>query len=185
VKAPADLVIRAADVADAQAITEIYNEAIATTTATFDTELKSVDDRRRWLEEHTGRHPVIVAMTQRNVVGYASLTRWSDRCAYDGTAETSFYVRSSARNRGIGRALKLAIIEEARRLGYHTLLARVAAESEVSAHLNRACGFELVGTMREVGYKFGRRLDVHLFQIMLRSAAAPTAVGACGARTCS
>jgi phosphinothricin acetyltransferase len=159
--------IRRAEMEDASAIAEIYNEAILTTTATFDTELKSVEDRARWLQEHDERHPVLVADVNGKVVGWASLTRWSDRRAYDDTAETSFYVHSTHRGQGIGRRLKDAIIEEARRLGYHTLIARIADGSRESIHLNERAGFVHVGTLKEVGRKFGRLLDVHIMQKML------------------
>ena len=116
--------IRHAELTDAAGIADVYNEAILHTTATFDTEPKSVDDRKEWLQSHDDRHPVLVAVLDGRVVGWASLTYWSDRPAYDDTAETSFYVHSSCRGRGIGRKLKEAIIEEARRLRYHTLIAR-------------------------------------------------------------
>jgi phosphinothricin acetyltransferase len=160
--------IRPAEWGDAAAIAEIYNEAILTTTATFDTEPKSVEERRQWLESHDGRHPVLVALTGGTVVGWASLSRWSERAAYDDTAETSFYVHSAHRGCGIGRGLKDAIIAEARRLGYHTLIARIAEGSAESLHLNEAAGFVHVGTLREVGHKFGKLLDVHIMQKMLR-----------------
>src|SRR5689334_23168715 len=91
--------IRRAELADASAIADIYNEAILTTTATFDTEPKSVEDRVQWLQSHDERHPVLVAVVDGTVVGWASLTRWSERRAYDETAETSFYVHSSQRGR--------------------------------------------------------------------------------------
>lgn len=159
--------IRRARLADAAAIASIYNEAIATTTATFDLEPKSVADREDWLREHDDRHPVLVADVDGQIAGWASLTKYSDRAAYDETAETSFYVASSFRGHGIGRALKTAIIDEARRLGYHSLIARVTAESHASVHLNVEAGFRLVGTLREVGRKFGRLLDVHIMQKML------------------
>lgn len=159
--------IRRARLADAAAIAEIYNEAIATTTATFDLEPKSVAEREDWLREHDDRHPVLVADVDGQVAGWASLTKYSDRAAYDETAETSFYVASQFRGQGLGRALKEAIIDEARRLGYHSLIARVTAESHASVHLNEAAGFRLVGTLREVGRKFGRLLDVHIMQKML------------------
>jgi L-amino acid N-acyltransferase len=159
--------IRRAELSDASAIAEIYNEAILTTTATFDTETKSVEEREEWLKSHDERFPVLVAAVDGGVVGWASLTRWSERRAYDRTAETSFYVHSTHRGRGIGRALKRAIIEEAVRLGYHTLIARVADGSDESLHLNESFGFVHVGTLREVGYKFGRLLDVHVMQKML------------------
>lgn len=159
--------IRSADLADVAAIADIYNEAILTTTATFDTEPKSIAERTQWLQSHDERHPVLVAVEDGMVVGWASLTRWSERRAYDGTAETSFYVRSTHRGRGIGRSLKAAIIEEARRLKFHTLIARVAQGSEESIHLNTDAGFVHVGTLKEVGSKFGRLLDVHIMQKML------------------
>ncbi len=159
--------IRRATVADVPAITDIYNDAIRTTTATFDTEPKSVEDRRTWFAAHGERHPVLVAEFDGRVVGWSSLSKWSDRCAYDDTAETSFYVAVAHRGRGVGRALKMATVAEARRLGYHTLIARVAEGSDASLHLNREAGFALVGTLKQVGMKFGRRLDVHILQLML------------------
>jgi phosphinothricin acetyltransferase len=163
----ADAIIRRAVLSDVAAITSIYNEAILTTTATFDTEPKSVDERAAWLGAHDERHPVLVAAIGDDVVGWACLSKWSDRSAYDGTAETSFYVAAEHRGRGIGRRLKEAIIGESRRLGYHTLIARVAEGSEASRHLNESAGFVHVGTLKEVGRKFGRWLDVDVMQLML------------------
>lgn len=162
-----DLVIRRAERPDAAAIAGIYNEAILTTTATFDLEPKSVADREQWLETRSERFPVLVGTVGGAVVGFASLSPWSDRAAYDGTAETALYVHSSHRGRGIGRRLKAEIIEQARALGFHTLIARVTEDSEASIHLNLEAGFVIVGTLREVGRKFGRLLDVHVMQRML------------------
>src|SRR3954471_10820776 len=116
------VMIRHATPADGSAIADIYNEAILTTTATFDTEPKTVQEREEWLQSHDERHPVLVAVREGRVIGWASLSAWSDRAAYSATAETSFYVHSSHRGAGVGRQLKAAIIEEARRLGYHTLI---------------------------------------------------------------
>lgn len=161
------LQIRRAEPADAAAIADIYNEAILTTTATFDTEIKTTAERLQWLKSHDDRHPVLVALVDGNVVGWASLSKWSERCAYADTAETSFYVKSDFRGQGIGRKLKEAIVAEALRLKFHTLIARVAQESHESLHLNLRTGFVLVGTLKEVGQKFGRRLDVHILQKML------------------
>ncbi len=159
--------IRRALATDVEAITIIYNEAVLTTTATFDTETKTVAERLDWFKTHDDRHPILVATIEGRVVGWTSLTKWSDRPAYDDTAETSFYVHSEFRGRGIGRMLKEAIIREAYNLNFHTLIARVAEGSQESLHLNESAGFVHVGTMKEVERKFGKLLDVHILQKML------------------
>jgi L-amino acid N-acyltransferase YncA len=159
--------IRRAQPADLGAITEIYNEAILMTTATFDTEPKSAADQSEWFRSHDERHPILVAVQNGKVVGWASLSKWSDRHAYDDAAETSFYVESEFRGQGIGRKLKDGIIEEARRLHFHTLIARVAEGNPESLHLNESAGFVRVGTLKEIGRKFGKLLDVHILQKIL------------------
>lgn len=161
------LTIRRAVEDDIHAVTDVYNEAIRATTATFDTEPRTIERQLEWFHSHGPAHPILVAELDGQVVGWSCLTRWSDRPAYDETAETSFYVAEAFRGQGIGRKLKEAVIGEAIDLGYHTLLARVAAGSDASIHLNKSLGFALVGTMKEVGYKFGKRLDVHIFQKIL------------------
>lgn len=159
--------IRPAVSADVPEITEIYNEAIAETTATFDIEPKTIADREAWLGDRDSRFPVIVAESGGRVVGWAALTPWSSRAGYADTAESAIYVHSAHRNRGIGRQLKRRIIELARQHRFHTLVVRVTAESEASVHLNVEFGFEHVGTLKEAGRKFGRLLDVHIMQKML------------------
>jgi len=161
------ILIRPAELSDLDAITEIYNEAILNTTATFDTEPKTGSEQLSWFHDHDARHPVLVAVLDGNVAGWASLSKWSGRCAYADTAETSFYVKAEHRGQGIGRKLKAAIIEEARKLKFHTLIARVAQGSEESLHLNECFGFVHIGTLKEVGRKFNKLLDVNIFQKML------------------
>ena len=159
--------IRAAKKTDLDSITGIYNEAIETTTATFDTKPKTAAEQLEWFEAHEGRFPVVVAEVDGEVVGWASLSPWSGRCAYSDTAESSFYVKSGHRGLGIGRRLKRVIIDEARSRGFHVLIAQIAEGADASRHLNEDFGFEYVGTLREVGKKFGRILDVHLYQLIL------------------
>lgn len=163
--------IRHATESDLPAITEIFNEAILNTTASFYVEPRTVEDRKAWFETHNERFPVLVAEVEDDgelkVVGWASLNQWSVRAAYDGTAETSFYVKESHRGLGIGTELKKETIAEAKRLGFHTLLARMADGSDASIHVNQKFEFEYKGTMKEVGFKFGRYIDVHLYQLML------------------
>jgi len=163
------LVIRPAELADLNAITQIYNEAVRTTTATFDTEPKTVDERRIWFENHDQKHPIFVAELGGEVLGWASLSKWSDRPAYDGTAEISLYVKEEFRDRGIGKKLLEATVREGEKVGLHTVIARIAEGNEISVHLHESVGFKHIGIMREVGRKFGKLLDVYLMQKMYPS----------------
>ncbi len=156
--------IRPATEKDIPIMTEIYNEAILNTTATFDTEIKSIDDRLLWFRMHDAKHPVIVATFNDQVIGWASLNRWSDRIAYDCTAEVSLYVHVDFRNYGTGKRLLEMLTIEGERVGLHTLLARITEGNEKSIYLHERLGFEIVGTLREVGEKFGKYLDVIMMQ---------------------
>ncbi|MCC9601768.1 N-acetyltransferase family protein [Stieleria sp. JC731] len=162
-----DFKIRHATIDDAAAIADIYNQSILNTTATFDTEPKTLEERKAWLGNHDERHPVFVAEIDGRVVAWAALTRWSDRKAYDRTAETSFYVDKDFHGRGMGRALMTRLIEAGRAGDFHVLLALVVSESAASQHVCKKLGFEHCGTMREVGFKFGRPLDVLILQQIL------------------
>jgi phosphinothricin acetyltransferase len=161
------LVTRKAELSDVDAITEIYNEAILTTTATFDTEPKSTTERSQWFQSHDQRHPIWVAVLDGKVVGWISLSEWSDRPAYNDTGETSFYVKSEYRGMGIGTILLQTMMKEAQQLKYHTIIARIAGESDVSLHVHTNFNFVQVGRLKEVGRKFGKLLDVHILQKML------------------
>jgi len=177
-----DVEIRIASLTDVARITEIYNQAIVHTVATFDTEPKEAHAMEPWFNRHGDSYPVFVASVDQDeygspvtdnqdaldyVVGWASLSRWSDRSAYDRTAEVSLYIDESFQSRGIGRMLFKQLLDAAPRVGLHTLISRIAGENEVSIHLHRKFGFDHIGTMREVGFKFGRLLDVHLYQLIL------------------
>jgi L-amino acid N-acyltransferase YncA len=158
------IIIRPAKLADLPAITEIYNEAILKTTATFDTEPKTSEEQKIWFADHGPKYPILVAEENGIAVGWASLSKWSDRCAYSDTAEISLYVREDHQGKGIGRKLLEAIVAEGEKTGLHTIIARIAEASQASIHLHKSVGFEHIGTMREVGHKFGKLLDVHLMQ---------------------
>ena len=158
------ITIKHASLCDLPPMTEIYNEAVLTTAATFDTEPKSVVERQAWFEEHTSRYPVLVAELDNVIVAWASVSRWSPKLAYDGTIEISLYVGSRYRGKGIGKQLMAAILAEGQQNGFHTVLARITEGNQISVRLHEAFEFELVGVMREVGYKFNRWLDVYLMQ---------------------
>lgn len=156
--------IRPAQLGDIQAITDIYNDAILTTTATFDTDIKSVDDRKNWLLAHDEQHPVIIAESEGKVCGWASLSRWSDKAAYDTTAEVSLYVHKDERNKGIGKKLLEVLTLEGQRVGLHSLIARITEGNDKSFYLHELYGFETVGTLKQIGKKFDQFLDVRILQ---------------------
>jgi L-amino acid N-acyltransferase YncA len=158
------LILRPAKIEDLNYIMQIYNEAVQTTVATFDTEPKTLEEQRAWFEHHGPKHPVFVAEADGVISGWASLSKWSERRAYSDTAEMSLYVKEEFRGRGIGRKLLEAIVNEGERVGLHTVIARIAGENRVSIHLHESLGFEHIGVMREVGRKFGKLLDVNLMQ---------------------
>lgn len=158
------LTIRKAAIKDLGAITEIYNEAVLKTVATFDTEPKTVEEQKLWFESHDSKHPILVAEQDDAIVGWASLSKWSDRCAYSDTAEISVYVKEEHRRKGTGKKLMQEILDQGHKVGLHTVVARIAESNEVSVRLHEAFGFEHVGIMKEVGRKFGKLIDVHLMQ---------------------
>ncbi len=158
--------IRKAQETDLPAITDIYNDAIRHGTATFDTEEKTSENRRLWLAQHSQKYPVVVALINETVVGWASLSRWSDRAAYDDTAEISVYIHKDFRGRGIGRQLMQQVLEHGKQGGLHTVISRITQGNEISIHLHTQMGFETVGILKQVGKKFGHLLDVTLMQKM-------------------
>ena len=166
---PSKPTIRAATVADAGEIVEIYNREVTESTSTFDIVPRSLDDQKQWLLERSGAFAAIVAVdgSPRRVVGFASLSPYKERAAYRTTVENSVYVHRDFARLGIGSMLLNELIVIARTSGFHSLIARIEASGEGSRAMHAACGFELVGIEREVGRKFNRWLSVALMQKML------------------
>ena len=163
--------IRAARLSDAEGIREIYNYEVLNGTSTFDIEPRSLAAQQTWLQDRSGVHAVLVATPEEvddPVIGYASLSPFHTRPAYNTTVENSVYVHQDHRGKGIGRALLVEIIELAQSHGFHTLIARISGKNEASVAVHQAVGFEVAGVEREVGRKFGRWLDVTVMQLMLR-----------------
>jgi len=107
---------------------------------------------------------ILVAESSGIVVGWASLSKWSDRCAYRETAKISPYLKEEFRGKGIGRKLMEAIVSEGRRVGFHTVIGRIAEGNDLSIRLAESVGFRHNGVMKEVGRKFDKLLDVYFIQ---------------------
>lgn len=163
------VVIRLATEQDDEAICTIYNREVSGSSVTFDLVPRTRESQRAWLKEHSGAHPAIVAVDTDTgeVVGFGSLSPYRSRPAYATTVEDSVYVRHDQRGRGVGQVVLSALLEMATTYGFHAVMARIVGGHEASITLHRRCGFELVGTEREIGRKFGRWLDVSLMQRLL------------------
>ncbi len=162
-----NLDIRPATTADLVAINEIYNHYVGSSTATYQTRAMSLQERNAWFAQHDGLHPVIVAERNGQIVGWAALSPFHKREAYRNTVENSVYVRHTQRRLGIGRALLIEMLHQARIIGHHTIIASVDSEQSASIVLHESVGFTRMGHLHQVGYKFGRWLDVIYMQMML------------------
>jgi len=149
-------------------ILAIYNDAVAHTTAIWNEVLVDLENRRSWWQARIGQgYPVLVAVEGEEVLGYASFGDWRAFDGYKYTVEHSVYVAEAARGRGIGFQLMEVLIERARALNKHVLVAGIEAGNEASIRLHERLGFERVGLMPEVGTKFGRWLDLAFMQLIL------------------
>ena len=165
------MTIREAVRQDLPAILEIYNEAVRTTTATYDYESRTLEQRMTWFEDHQlQNYPVFVAeFAPGQVVGWSSLNRYHDRMGYRFSTENSIYVAAASRGEGIGKQLMAPLIQAAQHRNLHAILAGIDAENSVSIRLHASFGFEKVAHFREVGFKFGRWLDVIYMELLLPS----------------
>ena len=161
--------IRDATSDDALGIMVIYNDAVEHTTAIWNETLVDKENRQAWLLERQGRgYPVLVAVDDLDIVlGYASFGDWRAFDGYRYTVEHSVYVRCDRRGEGLGRSLMSALIDRARKLNKHVMVAAIEAGNRQSIALHLKLGFVQTGLMPEVGTKFGRWLDLVYLQLKL------------------
>ena len=159
--------VRLAQHSDGEAIRAIYNREVTGSTVTFDMVPRSPEEQRRWLEEHSGAHPALVAVERGTVVGFGSLSPYRSRPAYSTTVEDSVYVHPDRRGGGVGRAVLSELVGLAQAHGFHAVMARIVGGHDASIGLHRVCGFEVVGVEKEVGRKFGQWLDVVLMELLV------------------
>jgi phosphinothricin acetyltransferase len=170
------ITIRPAREADLPGILEIYNHVILHTTAVYAYEPHTLAMRKDWFESKVrDGYPLFAAEDGGRVVGLSTYGPFRAWPAYKYTAENSVYVAADQRGRGIARLLMLPLIDVARVEGYHAIIASIDAANEASLRLHRSFGFEEVAHFREVGYKFGRWLDLKFLELLLPdSPAQPT-----------
>jgi L-amino acid N-acyltransferase YncA len=159
--------VRDADPADLPRIAAIYDEQVRTAISTFDLEPRPM---AYWDARLTSTEPgdhLVVAESAGDVAGYAYSSSYRPRPAYARTREVSVYLDGPARRQGLGRRLYDELLGRMRADGVHQVLAVVALPNDASEALHRACGFEPVGLLPEVGWKFDRWIDTALWGLTL------------------
>ncbi len=161
-----DILIRAAAAADLAAITAIYDHAVRTGTATFELEPPTLAEMTTRFDNLTGAgFPYVVAITEGRVAGYAYAGPYRPRPAYRFTVENSVYLPPEAQRRGIGLRLLTALIDESTARGFRQMIAVIGDSANAgSIGVHTRAGFEMIGTHRNVGFKFGRWLDTVMMQ---------------------
>ncbi|MEM9303904.1 MAG: N-acetyltransferase family protein [Pseudomonadota bacterium] len=152
---------------DAAAIAEIYNRYVLESTATFELETVGGDAiAARMAASPAGLGWLVVADPAGGVIGYASVAPWKPRGAYRQTVETSVYLHADAQGRGVAKAVYARLLDEVWSQGYHAALAGIALPNAPSVGLHERLGFLPAGVLREVGFKFGRWIDVGYWQAL-------------------
>ncbi len=155
------MIIRHAIETDLPQMLEIYNDVILHTTAVYDYEPHALEMRKQWLEtEQQQGFPVFVAEEENKIVGFSSIGSFRNWAAYKYSVENSIYVASDKRGKGIGKLLLPPLIDAAKTLNMHTIVASIDATNEASLRLHKRFGFEEVAHFKEVGFKFNRWLDL-------------------------
>lgn len=152
---------------DAAQIAGIYNRYILETTISFETQPLSAEDMRKRIEEISSYFPYLVAENNGKLIGYCYAHPWKERAAYCKTLETTIYLASEAKGKGLGTRLMDRLIDECRNRGYHVLIACITAENEESCRFHERLGFKKVSHFEQVGQKFGRWLDVADYELIL------------------
>lgn len=153
----------------AEAILEILNDAIVTSTALYDYEPRHPDSMAGWfMAKESGRFPVLGAEdTEGRFLGFATYGSFRAWPAYKYSVEQSIYVHRDHRGRGVGRSLMHALIDRAIEQQYHVMVAGIDVTNNASIRLHEKLGFSHAGTIRQVGFKFSRWLDLAFYQLVL------------------
>ncbi len=160
--------IRVATELDIPAILEITNYEILNSTVLYEYEARSLDTQLQWFNDKMANGwPVLVAELNGAVVGFGTFGKFRERIAYRFSVEHSVYVHKDHRGKAIGNALMVELIRLAKTQGYHTMIAGIDSSNMGSVEFHRKFGFEVIGTFKEVGFKFDKWLNVVFMQLIL------------------
>jgi L-amino acid N-acyltransferase YncA len=152
-----------------QAILDIFNHAILHTTALYEYQPRSLMDIKRWFEhKHKANFPVIgLVDVDQQLLGFASYGSFRPQAAFLYTVEHSIYIQQDQQGKGFGQLLLQAIIDEAKKQQFHSMIAGIDSSNHASIALHQKCGFQLAGTIQQAAFKFDRWLDLAFYQLML------------------
>ena len=168
------IIIREAREGDIPAFLAIYNQVILHTTAVYSYEPQTVEARAAWYRDKLAAgYPVYVAEEAGQVIGFSSYGPFRAWPAYKYTIENSVYVAEGQRGKGVGKLLVQPLIDSARAKGYHAIIAGIDSANDASLRLHASFGFVEVAHFREVGYKFGRWLDLTFMELLLETPERP------------
>lgn len=159
--------LRPATTADAATIAVIYNHYVVNTIITFEEEAVSTEDMAGRITEITAALPWFVWEEGGRILGYAYASRWKSRCAYRYAVEATVYLDQSATGRGLGTKLYKALITDLKARGLHAVIGGIALPNAASVALSEKLGFKKIGQFKEVGWKFGRWIDVGYWELVL------------------
>lgn len=163
-----EVIIRPATAEDLPSILEIVNHAILNTTAIYDYDERSLAEQQAWFaEKQVSNFPVIVAESNKEVIGFGTYGAFRVKVGYRFTVEHSVYVNNKATGKGIGKLILQKLIDLAREQNYHTMIGVIDASNAGSIEFHKRFGFKETGVLKEVGYKFDKWLDVSLMQVGL------------------
>lgn len=162
--------IRDATAADLLPIRDIYNSVLLSSTAIYNDRPVTLEDRDTWWRARVAQsYPVVVAVDDTGVLGYGSFGDFRPWPGYRMTVEGTIHIRDGVRGQGIGTRLLEELVVRARALGKHVMVAGVDSENSASLHFLTAHGFVPAGELREVGFKFGRYLNLNFLQLFLNA----------------
>lgn len=163
-----EYMVRDAVACDLLAIQDMYNYAIAHTTAVYEYEpFDNAYMEQWWRDKQAGQWPVVVFELQGNVIAFGTYGTFRARAAYKSCVEHSLYVHHDFHGKGLGKEMLRILIDKARKDGRHSMVAGIDASNSTSIALHASFGFHEVGRMPEVAYKFDRWLDLVLLQLIL------------------
>lgn len=161
-----EIVVRKAELNDAPVLCCIYNHYVEHTIVTFDLELKSEEVFRLEMEQIMKSYPYLVLVHNNVICGYACGNAWKIRKAYRQCVESSVYLEPGEKGRGYGKILYSALMAELKNSGIHSVIAGISMPNEESIRLHEKLGFEKIGHFREVGWKFGKWIDVAYWELI-------------------